>query len=178
MSAELGWTWLVGLLLGGWLVASVVNQFSTDWFRRVARWDVLGLLPRWTFFAPNPADEDVHVIYRDLADAERQVWGSGRVLSKAPAPAWRRWLWNPGRYERKAIIDLANGLRSSRQAVADQPRALCLTTPYVALLDWVSQQPAESATTHRQFILATSTGFPPEQQLRVEYVSEVHRIEP
>lgn len=177
MSAESVWAWMVGVALAVWFMASVLNQLSLVWFRRFARWDVLGLLPRWTFFAPNPADEDIHVIYRDTADPGQPSWEPTRVLSKAPSSAWTRWIWNPGRYERKAIIDLANGLRSSRQSVGDQPRALCLTTPYVALLDWVARQPAGQGT-HRQFIVATSTGFPPDEQVRVEYVSEVHRIEP
>jgi hypothetical protein len=174
--AETIWTAAVGVFLACWMLASILNQTSLPWWQRVVQNDVLGLLPRWTFFAPNPAHEDVHVVYRDQAASG--TWGGWRPLTVAPPDARMRWIWNPGRFERKASIDLVNGLRRSRFRLKENPEALIVCTPYVGLLGWVARQRVEPGATHRQFAVVTSEGFPPQQKLTVEYVSEVHRLDP
>lgn len=164
-----------GLVFAGWFAASVLNQFSLNWWKRVMRYDRLGLVPRWTFFAPNPAREDIHVVYRDRSKSTQGPW---RSLTTAPPNPWVRWIWNPGRFERKAVIDLVNGLRNSRRQFKEHAQSVLLSTSYVGLAGWVMRQDRDSSTDYREFAVLTSTGFPPIQSLSVEFTSRVHRFEP
>ncbi|EFC86707.1 hypothetical protein [Parafrankia sp. EUN1f] len=172
--AEVLATVAVGLVFAGWFAASVLNQFALGWWKRIVRYDLLGLVPRWTFFAPDPAREDVHIVYRDRSGTTRGPW---RALTTAPPNPWVRWIWNPGRFERKASIDLVNGLRSSRQQLKEHPNALILSTPYVGLAGWVARQSRDSSAAYREFAVLTSMGFPPDQELSVEFASQAHRLE-
>jgi hypothetical protein len=166
------WTVIVAGVFVAWFAASVVHQFSPAFWRRAVRSDVYGLLPRWTFFAPNPAREDTHVVYRDLTDGR---WSEWQALTPA---ATSRWLRNPPRYPRKAAIDLANGLRRVTSRYGATPRAILLSNPYIGLLHWVIAQRASRGATHRQFavVLSTVVAVEDEPDMNVLFVSEVHRV--
>ncbi|MEU9785551.1 hypothetical protein AB0H92_32100 [Streptomyces phaeochromogenes] len=168
-------TALVGAFFAGWFTASVLNQFSFGWWKRLVRYDRLGLVPRWTFFAPDPARDDIHVVYRDRGETAQGPWHS---LTTAPPNPWVRWIWNPGRFERKAAIDLVNGLRNTRHQLKEHPQALILSTSYIGLAGWAVRQAREEAAMYREFAVLTSTGYLPGQNLSVEFTSEVHRFEP
>jgi hypothetical protein len=173
--AEAIWTATVALLLSLWFAASIVYQISPWWWQRVVGSDLFGLLPRWNFFAPTPAREDTHVIYREQCDGQ---WSAWRALTPATSRRHWRWLWNPQRFTRKAASDLANGLRRSAARFQETPRAILLSNAYVALLHWVMAQPATADVTQRQFAVVTSNGFTSDHQLKVLFVSEPHRVEP
>jgi hypothetical protein len=156
------------MILGAWFVGSVVHQLG------LIRSDRFGLIPRWTFFAPNPGREDTHVIFRDK---ENGRWCSWQTLTPAASrPAWR-WLWNPQRFPRKAAADLANGMRRSASHLKEVPRALLLSNSYVAILRWVMEQPRSRESTHRQFAIVTSRGFAEQQHLDILFLSEPHIVE-
>jgi len=166
------WSLTVGIVLGAWFLASVVHQFRPRWWRRVTRFDPLHLLPIWTFFAPNPGRHDLHVIYRECSGVRCGPW---RQL----APPWVdrswRWIWNPGRYVRKATTDFSNALLDARRTSDDQ-RAVLLSAAYISLLHWVMAQPsADPESNHRQFALVVTQGFGEGRELDVQFVSEVHR---
>ncbi len=169
-----GWDTAVGVVLALWFVASVVHQVSPEWWRRRVRSNAFGLLPRWTFFAPNPAREDTHLVFRDR---QGDHWSPWQALTPAPAVRRWRWVWNPQRYARKATVDLANGLRRQRLRHAESPRALLLSHSYVGLLRWVASQPATAGVTHRQFALVTSEGHGTDQRLELLFLSEEHRLD-
>jgi hypothetical protein len=169
------WTCAVATLLGLWLGASVIHQLSPAWWQRLARRDSLSLLPGWSFFAPNPGCEDTHVVYRDQCDGR---WSEWRALTAPPTGTRWRWFWQPQRYTRKAAADLANGLRRSAGRYRDAPRASLLSNAYVALLQWVSSQPADLGVSHRQFAILTSSGFDRQQELAMLFLSEAHSLDP
>ena len=52
-----------------WFVLSALNQIDPI-STRLAPYDPLGLLPRWTFFAPHPGIYDYHLLYRECASVE------------------------------------------------------------------------------------------------------------
>jgi hypothetical protein len=65
-----------------WFSLSVLHQvrlFSS----KMGRFDPLGLLPRWTFFAPNPGIYDYHIVYREVND------GDGSDLNPDTSNSWR-----------------------------------------------------------------------------------------
>lgn len=169
------WTGFVALVLSGWFAASVVHQFRRSWWERVARIDTLNLLPRWRFFAPNPGRHDILLVYRDWIGDEPQPWQE--VTAPRSRRRWR-WFWNPSRYPRKAVHDLANGLLPLA-ATAGESRTLLLTLPYIGLLAFVMSQPVRHPqASQRQFALVRVQGFGSERRIDVPFVSETHRLSP
>jgi hypothetical protein len=166
---------LVAMVLIGWFAASVVHQVQPQFWRRWAARDRLGLLPRWSFFAPNPGRHDIHVVFRDGTGA---TWGRWVEIGATPAPRWWRAAWNPYRYARKAVLDLVNGLRTIR---ADETGSHLLSGYYVAMLDWVMHQPSthdnEPPASHRQFAVLGRHDHA-RRVLDVLFVSASHRLEP
>lgn len=151
-------------------VASIVNQFPIRrWQRWVSRWDQFTVLPHWTFFAPNPGYTGTHLVYRDRDDHGWSSWTDVPL----PGPSGWRGLWNPGRFERKAVQDLFGGLARSVRHIQD-PRVLELTTCHLALLTWVDAQPALVASpTARQFAIVETMGHGANRSVRPVFVSRV-----
>ena len=167
------WTVFVAAVFGLWYSASIVYQICPRWWQRVVGSDVYGFMPRWNFFAPTPAREDTHIVYRER---HGEQWSPWQALTPSPRSRHWRWIWNPQRFARKAADDLANGLRRSAVRFHEEPRAVLLSNGYVALLHWVMAQPRISGATERQFAVVTSNGFGAESRLDVIYVSEPHRF--
>jgi hypothetical protein len=106
---------LAALVLGAVFAASVLNQFHFPWWERVvARLDRFVFLPSSAFFAPNPGFAGVHLGLRDRAPARLSGWSEILLPSTT---SWR-WLWNPARYERKALQDYLSGLTRKCRAGA------------------------------------------------------------
>jgi hypothetical protein len=168
------WTAVVGVVFAIWFAASVVHQLRPHFWRRAIGRDLPGLLPRWNFFAPRPAHEDTHIVYREQHDGG---WSDWRALTPAIGMRRWRWIWNPQRYPRKAAVDLADGLRRSIARFERHPRAILLSNSYVGILQWVMRQPADRGVTHRQFAIVTSRGFGSEQTLDLLFVSEPHSLD-
>lgn len=164
---------LTALVLGAAFGGSVLNQFHFPWWERiVTRFDRFVFLPYWAFFAPNPGFAGVHLIFRDRTSVGLSQW------SEIPLPSttrWR-WLWNPARYERKALQDYLSGI-TRNAAQLRQARTLELTDAYVALLAWVEAQPAPLfGTTHRQFAIFQTVGHCPSRELRPIFLSREHPL--
>jgi hypothetical protein len=151
----------------------VLNQFPLPWWERlVSRFDRVVLLPYWAFFAPNPGFAGVHLVFRDRTPAGLSEWSE---ITLPSTTAWR-WLWNPARYERKALQDYLNGVIRNA-ARLHQARTLELTDAYVALLAWVVAQPRTlPATTHRQFAIFQTVGHLPRRELRPVCLSREHPL--
>lgn len=174
-SFEVLWTAIVGVFLLLWLIGSVFHQFRLQWWNRIARFDQLNLLPRWTFFAPNPGRNDYHIVYRNWVDENPGEWQE--ICTFTTGSLWR-WIWNPSRYPSKAVSDLANALSRSIYFHRDEPRAVLLSDAYISILSWVmSQQPTLPETSHRQFALIVTQGFGDNRQLELKYLSKVHRVD-
>jgi hypothetical protein len=153
-----GFARLVALTFTGWLGASAVEQLRFPGVQRYRRWDVLGLIPVWTFFAPNPATGDFYVVYRDeLNSGALTAW-----VETATPRARQRLLasiWNPDRRATKALFDIGSALSVVARDFAD-PEAVQLTLPYLALLTFVCSQAhhtREAVAT--QFMLLTDHGL-------------------
>jgi hypothetical protein len=170
---EPAWTFVVGTALAVWFAASVVHQLKPHFWRQFVGRDLPGLLPRWNFFAPRPANEDTHVVYREKRHGS---WSAWRALTPACGARQWRWIWNPQRFPRKAAVDLVDGLRRSLARFERYPRAVVLSNSYVGLLHWVMCQPVEQGVTHRQFAIVTSRGCGAARTLDVFFVSEPHQV--
>ena len=171
------WTIIVGAFLGLWFAASVVHQAPPDWWMRVKRFGHFPLVPRWTFFAPQPGRYDEHLLYRDIAGGVAGPWL--QVDSGDFRPVGRCF-FNPTRFRQKALFDLVNRLRAGRNEFARfglDARSMQLSSGYMALLAWVAGQPAPVRPCLRQFAVARTAGHGAGRTLQIQFVSEPHPLE-
>ncbi|MFJ4650741.1 hypothetical protein ACIP5Y_05615 [Nocardia sp. NPDC088792] len=102
--------WVIPVVLAGWFVASVLGQHPDRSYDKVRLLDKTGadvLIPNWRFFAPNPATDDVHFLYR-LANEDK----TEHTEWEEAYPAARRRLvhaiWFPGRRIEKSVFDVSS----------------------------------------------------------------------
>lgn len=132
---------------------------------------MLGLLPRWTFFAPNPATRDLHLVVRDrLLSGELTEW---EELEYAPERGNFDAVWHPGKRSRKAVTDAAQSLKMIvRRNVMWVPGSL----PYLVILNMcVHGVPRKLQATARQFALVETSGRV-DRQLWIVYSSQFHPL--
>lgn len=160
----------LGALLLLWLLASILGQFPNPlnpWLR--AR-DPFGLIPSWSFFAPNPARTDCHLVYRHVLDDQSvTAWTEAFVWQPSP---WRA-LWNPDRRVEKAISDASYPLATRQNLTGVQ-----WSTPYLLLLNHVTALPRPATATTVQFALLGSFGTAPGQPPFVRFASDAHPLPP
>jgi hypothetical protein len=158
----------IAALFAVWLVLSLIAQLpgrSADWIR--AR-DPFGLVPSWSFFAPNPARTDAHLLYRhSLADGAVTDWTEAFVWR----PVWYRFLWNPDRRAEKAISDATSSLQRRTHAAGVQ-----LSISYLLLLEHVSHLPCPRGAVAVQFVLMGSWGPSASREPFVRFVSDTHPL--
>ena len=132
----------------------------------------LGLIPLWTFFAPNPARADPRLVWREEFDSE---WEGVRELHFGFAPVGSRWLFNPQLILNKAVADL---LRALLTLDSDQnSRSLLLSPAYLTLLSVVLDQPRRDGCTAIQFAIVRTSGTSDARRIETAFVSEVHAVE-
>jgi hypothetical protein len=158
-----------------WILATVANQFHTwcpKWLRAI---DIFGLIPVWTFFAPNPGMTDYYLLYRDrMPDGSMGNWKK-IVLRGSDNGLWQA-LWNPTKRRQKALSDL---LTSSIELFRNRDiDAVAASVPYILLLNFVDSQPHALGTFCTQFMVMEHDGFgeKPERS-RVLLLSKLHRVD-
>ena len=124
---------LIGVLLGTWLLVSIVAHALPRRTRLRRFWFAWGV-PEWRFFAPDPATFDYRLIFRVL-DHPHDV----RTFSFEERNGFY-WLWNPGAREQKILRDLADSIQmASSDADSDViPESVILDDAYVLLLNFCS----------------------------------------
>lgn len=134
------------------------------------RWDPLGLIPMWWFFAPNPARGDFYFLYRDrLRDGAVTDW----TEIQAARRRWWNMAWNPGRRQRKALFDIVTALAARAQETTDV--TIQVSLPYLALLNYVSRLPRSAASESTQFIVMQTDADAPDEP-RAVFMSRLHRL--
>ena len=157
-----------------WLLASIPNQFRWNWWESIARRDTVGLLPRWTFFAPRPGRHDLHILIRDWSGGTPGPW---REMERRPPGRWLRAVWNPDRFVRKTVTDTGNALiRAAARRDADPPSIIQLQPSYLEVLGWVSAAAPATPGAARQFALVRTQTDRPGRRLDVVFVSFEHPL--
>lgn len=162
------------IILSIWLVLSAVHQISSRIQIRLGHFDPLGLLPCWSFFAPNPGTSDYRVVYRNLREGDaRAEWVEVPVYRPEPFRA----LWNPSKHRLKALSDLVHLLLRSCDALNGHLENLPLTWPYLALLGRVCAIERNSADiTRRQFAIVSTSGYGESRRIVTLFVSAIHTL--
>ncbi|MBV9823859.1 MAG: hypothetical protein JO144_16635 [Actinobacteria bacterium] len=156
----------------------MLYQFSFAFMRKVKRFDYAGLIPRWTFFAPNPASSDHDVYYRDLLDNDRLTpW---RPLLLRQKHAMLPLLINLDKRRQKAFSDFVRSLSRRKRTITGEDPSLQLTIPYIAILKYLSESSVyhDPQTVACQFAIVQSFGFVTDRDPRVVMQSGLHRLRP
>lgn len=165
---------VVGLaVFSAWFLVTAVAQKKNGLSRSIAEFDRLTLIPRWSFFAPDPGASNYHFIYRSR-DNETGVspWAE---LNLSP----RRILstvWNPRKHYRESMIELFQLLALS---TLDHPaERLQFTAPYVVLLTLARKRLGTSLSPNEsyQFALVESRGPSGAAEPRVRFYSLTHPV--
>ncbi len=163
-------TVVVGAVLGMWFVVCVACQLPMPMARALRRFDLVGVVPDWRFFAPRPATKDFYLMFRDsLEDGAATDWTEIETL--APRPWWGL-LWNPDRRVRKAMFDLTTELAG--ELTANNDTTVKLTVPYLALLAFVAAQPRSPASACTQFMILQAGGAQEDHESL--FLSDFHEL--
>jgi hypothetical protein len=167
-----------------WLVLSALNQINPI-STRLAPYDPLGLLPRWTFFAPHPGIYDYHLLYRECESLDAQL-GTLQMVEAAKhlvgpwmqipdiCPGSTQLCWNPQRRVTKTITDIVAGLTLLRLEYPNLGDGVQFTSYYWLLLHLIQRESRRAG--QRQFAVIQSHGFPPERKSAVFFISNFHLV--
>lgn len=174
----------LAIFLVSWFSISVLCQIPRDigkWeSTRLERWvrvhDVCGFVPRWHFFAPLPATDDLHLLYRDrLPDGHVTRWCE---VPAGTSPKWLGPVWNPRRRQNKALIDISVELAKAGLALDGDAAAIQLSLPYIATLNFVCSLPRDQRADGTQFLIMRSKGLDDDADHHVIFLSTMHCSEP
>jgi len=168
-------------LFSSWFVVSVVHQLSTRAGKAVRRHNTFGLIPGWTFFAPNPGTIDYRFVYRDGTDEAFSAW---REIEWCRPRVWAHAFWHPDRHRTKLVLDYINALVITVKEIdqmglpeEDAQLSLLVSVPYLALLNIVMTMPRVDGGTFRQFALIEQRPSQSSDSPRVILCSRPHPFE-
>lgn len=166
-------TYLIVGCLGFWLLASAICQFNIlrleSFFRRM---DYFSLLPRWSFFAPNPGVTDYHLLYRDK-DQENEC-GRWRELPIASKRTLLGAIWNPKKRSKKALSDAVQTIVRSSNTL--KPSEFKTSICYIALVNFIASLPRKTDGRATQFMIMESYGHYPDKGPKMLFRSEFHKL--
>ena len=165
----------VAVIFGAWLAATVVNQFSPGWWARVKERDHFALVPKWTFFAPNPARTDFHLFYRDVLDGDA-VGEWCEIPFVPPRTPALRGVWHPAKRQKKVFIDAVRAIVEFAGKIDGEPYAVKVSIPYLILLNYVAALPRGPEVRGRQFMVSETYGWFAGREPRLVFRSDAHRV--
>ncbi|WP_374008943.1 hypothetical protein [Leifsonia sp. LS-T14] len=155
------------------LTATIFSQHPNRMFDRFRNKDKLGFwLPNWRFFAPEPAQNDFHVLHRTLsATGVESNWVETHQISSRRLS---HLVWFPSRRTDKGIFDATADLMGTIPFGHD---AVLASPAYRVLSSFVLRHIREASTdpvAGYQFMLASSTGYDgtvePDEILRSPFI--------
>jgi len=140
------------------LTATFFSQHPNRLFDRFRAQDKVGFwLPNWRFFAPEPAQNDFHLLHRTLSiDGSESDWTETHQTSQRKLT---HFVWFPGRRTDKGIFDTTADLMG---AIPFGSEAVLGSPAYRALAAFVLRRIREASAAPivgYQFMLASSTGY-------------------
>ncbi|MEU9126243.1 hypothetical protein AB0C96_41670 [Streptomyces sp. NPDC048506] len=159
--------WGLGGLFALWIVLTIAFQFRRLQAGMRIR-DPLFMLPSWSFFAPVPNTSDFTFCVRYDHAGEMTPWRrphhpSHRSLS---------FLWDPGRRQRKVVVDLSQSIAESTKSGGTS--LIHFSTCYLLLLKVASTQPETLFATGVQVAIAVRPSGA--QNYELFFQSHVHEL--
>lgn len=169
----------VQLLLAGWLAVTVLSQHPQRSFDALRRYDKVGAIPNWRFFAPFPIQHDYVLLYRAVGD-DGTVTPWRRAMERQKR-SWSSVVWSPGRRGEKSVLAvcaelvtdlLAGGQEAVRDSVTD--RMLREFVRQTALMD----REISDSWRRCQFLICESGGYESGIQPKFLHVSSFFALRP
>lgn len=165
---------LIVALLSTWFLISAFYQLQMPLTVSIKRRDYFALIPKWTFFAPNPANTDYRLLYRDrLSDGSVTPWQEAAFCREKRLSTA---LWNPKKRNQKAISDLMRSLLRSFRNSNESAAALQLTLSYIGLLNIVTHLRHNEFSQFTQFAVFQTYGFSRLRNARLVMHSQFHSL--
>jgi len=146
--------YLVSGVLATFFVASALFQIKKIQ-SIIAKYNFLGLLPNYSFFAPKPLVNDFRLVYK-LVSSEEQEW--------IEVPMYRRFslvrvFWHPFKYYNKGMIDTCQFLMQEFRAL-ETKKYIQLSLHYLTVLLAISKHVKSSGIdcSEVRFAIVTSEG--------------------
>lgn len=156
-----------------WFVLTIAFQKNNRLSQVITRYDRFTLIPRWSFFAPDPGASNYHLIYRSFDDKTRM--GPWSELDLSPRGRFFA-VWNPRRRYRESMIELFQLLALFRRD--NSAERLQFTTPYIILLGIARKQLRSALPTRSfyQFALVETRGPSGATEPLVRFYSLTHPV--
>lgn len=158
---------IVPAVFAGWFVATVFSQHPDRSYDKLRKLDKTGtgiLIPNWRFFAPNPAVEDQHFLYR-LATEDKSRHTEWRAVYSITPRKLVHAIWFPGRRMEKSVFDVASTLLHNTGAMTplhDEAKR----SAYQLVVDFVRRR------------VTPEPGYPLLQIMLVRYAGYDHSEDP
>lgn len=153
-----------------WFILTAIVQFWSSFSElKVIRFlDQLAIIPRWTFFAPNPGTVDYHLLYRNQCS-------NGDVTNWKEVPFNSRtsieFLWHPDKRQRKALGDCVNELIEAYKKSGSGVR---LSVSYMLLLNFVTNCSQHADAQLVQFVVMQKSNA--RETIELTFTSELHKL--
>lgn len=129
-------------------------------------------VPMWSFFAPNPYQSDYYILFRTISS--KNLVGAWKQAHYYEKPKYLySCFWNPGKWFKKGIIDLAMDLCRISTATKNKAQ-ICLSTPYLSILNYVQSFDLDSDAEKIQFLIMSRS----KQNIEMNFLSEAHSLAP
>lgn len=135
------------------------------------RRDYLQLIPRWTFFAPNPGINDYHLVVRAVPKASD--YGPWCECTVAADRTRLSFFWNPQKRGKKVLNDAVQSLRQAAKLEEIGEDGLPFTIPYLLLLHAANSTLSPSSAAAIQFAIIESQGHS-DRELEAAFISHIH----
>ena len=154
-----------------WLVITLLAQHPR--FQPfINTFNALHIIPRWTFFAPNPGIRDYHLVIRDrCSNGQLTGWRSVPVYSPRPRLGY---LWNPQKRSSKIMNDAVQAIKLLLKRENIGTAGIHFTAPYLLLLYYAAHAvPPEPDAIEFQIAIIESTGHD-KRELECSFLSSFH----
>lgn len=170
-----------------WLLISILSQFNND-NSRIIRFirasDKLGIIPIWTFFAPNPVDCDLVILKKEFDENMESTtnWEEVSVYNKE----WFSFFWNPEKKIDKILSDSVNDIRLILKHFLNQKKeandeivdvSIKTSVGYINIVNIIKNTLKSNDTAFYQFTIVETKGYLENREsVSPLYLSSVHKI--
>lgn len=157
------------------LVSTLLQQSANPRYSRFRTADPFGLLPMWSFFAPNPARHDMYILWRFFdTNGTPSEW---RQLCDPADQKWYQVLFYPGRRHSKIIFDLVQDLQ--RSLATGHEGTVTSDGAYIAIKNFTRRRAQRERRNETRFQLCAikDAGFDEEEDPEVMFLSKQYQIE-
>jgi len=168
---------IVSVFFSFWVLLTIAFQLPSKYLKSL-KWlpylDLFSLIPRWTFFAPNPGQSDYNLLYREIWHNECQ--SNWREVNIGLGHNSHRYLFNPKKRISKAIFDLTSSIVKDSYAYNKKPEFITISLPYIIILNYITYKENSPYANAIQFVIIESFGFHPKHEPKLILTSSTHRL--